>query len=83
MDAARKRLHELVDSLPSQEVQAAERFLEFLREGRASANATPESLSAEEEAVIQAGLDELDRGEGVPAAQVYAELRAKFGEPLL
>ncbi|MBM3290627.1 MAG: hypothetical protein FJY92_10790 [Candidatus Hydrogenedentes bacterium] len=36
-------------------------------------------------ALVQEGLDEIERGEGVPAEQVFAELRARhaamFGTP--
>ena len=33
-------------------------------------------LTAEEDAAVQAGLDSLERGEGIPAEEVHAGLRA-------
>lgn len=37
------------------------------------------SLSAEESAAIREGLEQLDRGEGIPHDQVVAEAKTKYG----
>ena len=36
-------------------------------------------ISDEERASIQEGLDELDRGEGIPHEKVMEEMKAKYG----
>lgn len=38
-----------------------------------------DSLSAEEARAIREGLEELDKGEGIPHDQVVAEVRRKYG----
>lgn len=38
-----------------------------------------DEISDEERASIQEGLDELDRGEGIPHEKVMEELKAKYG----
>jgi thiamine pyrophosphate-dependent acetolactate synthase large subunit-like protein len=38
-----------------------------------------DELSDEERASIQEGLDQLDRGEGIPHEKVMKEIKAKYG----
>jgi hypothetical protein len=38
-----------------------------------------DELSDEERASIQEGLDQLDRGEGIPHEKVMKEMKAKYG----
>ncbi len=38
-----------------------------------------DELSDEERASIQEGLDQLDRGEGIPHEKVMEEIKAKYG----
>ncbi|OFY69004.1 MAG: hypothetical protein A2Y71_01180 [Bacteroidetes bacterium RBG_13_42_15] len=38
-----------------------------------------DELSDEERASIQEGLDQLDRGEGIPHEKVMEEMKAKYG----
>lgn len=80
----RTTLHTLVDELPEQEIPAARRFLEFLRQQpsddplrRALDNAPldDEELTAEDLAAIREGLEEKVRGEVIPHEEVKRRLR--------
>ncbi|MDE3075534.1 MAG: hypothetical protein KGJ86_08900 [Chloroflexota bacterium] len=70
----REKLHRLIEELPEQEVQPAERFLEYLRNvgsdpvARAfmEAPVDDEPLTPEDERAIREAEDEIARGEGIP-----------------
>lgn len=71
---SREKLHRLIEELPEQEVQPAERFLEYLRNVgsdpvvRAFMDAPldDEPLTPEDERAIREAKDEIARGEGIP-----------------
>jgi len=79
----RTSLHTLVDELPEQEIPAARRYLEFLRQqppdplrrALESAPLDDEELTAEDLAAIQEGLKEKARGDVVPHEEVKRRLR--------
>jgi predicted transcriptional regulator len=83
----RTTLHALVDELPEQEIPAARRYLEFLRQQtpeprsvdplrRALENAPldDEELTAEDLAAIREGLEEKARGEVIPHEEIERRL---------
>jgi len=80
----KERLHRLVDELPDDELQAAERFLEYLRlTGRdpflralLEAPVDDEPLSTAEEAALAEAEEQLARGEG----QRWEEVRQRLDE---
>ena len=70
--AAKEQLHELVDQLPAEEVHAAQRYLEFLRDSKGEFDDEP--LSADALEAIRAGQAEIARGESV----TLDELKQKY-----
>jgi hypothetical protein len=83
-DAAKKELHQLVDSLPESELHAARQYLVFLRDEGTDPYAHLErddEMDAEEReklhASLERGLAEARRGEGRPVEEFLAE----FEEP--
>ena len=83
--AGRKDLHALVDALPASEVQAARRYLEYLRDASdpyASLDKVEplQDLNDDERARLHASLrraeDEIAAGQSVPAEDLLRELRA-------
>ena len=88
-DAAKRELHDLVDSLPSSEVVPARRYLEFLRD-----QSDPQThldhggeMDAEDEEKLRVslkrGLDQARRGEGRPVEEFLAELKEHGGSEAL
>ena len=70
--SAKERLHQLVDDLPDSELQAARRFLEYLRslqDGVDDEPLSPEALEA-----IREGEEAMKRGESLPL-QEYRRTR--------
>lgn len=65
----RTDLYTLIDTLPESQLPVARAYLEGLRDGSSSEKAR---FMAD----VQAGLDELDRGERVPHEEVEAEIEA-------
>jgi predicted transcriptional regulator len=79
---AKEKLHRLVDSLPNEEVRAAERYLEYLAEHgdpfirtlmRAAFD--DESVTEEEEAGVREALDDYRAGR----VQTLDEVEKEFG----
>jgi hypothetical protein len=79
----RQALHVLVDELPDDELAAARRFLEFLRQQgedplRSFLDSAPwddETLTEEDQAAIQEGLAEKARGEVLSREELVRTLR--------
>ena len=78
---AKERLHRLVDALPSGELRAAERYLEFLAAHGdpfvttlLSAPETTEPMSSEDRAALDEGRRALDAGDVVSDRALRAEL---------
>lgn len=69
---SRASLHALVEQLPEELVATAEHLLADL--------ARPRELTDEEEAGLERAIAAADRGEGRPAAEVFARLRARVNE---
>ena len=82
MITTRRQLHRLVDELPESEIGTAQRVLEALTALRhdpflhmlADAPEDDEPLTAEEEALIEEGRQQLQRGEGRSLEEVRREL---------
>ena len=82
MITTRQQLHRLVDQLPESEIGTAQRVLEALTalsydsflQMLADAPEDDESLTAEEEALIEEGRQQLQRGEGRSLEAVQREL---------
>lgn len=79
--ATKATLHALVDQLPETELDAAERYLAYLRDTAepverllATAPEDEEPLSQEEESAIAEGWEAYRRGETRPWARVRDEL---------
>lgn len=79
----RDALRRLVDELPERELEAAARFLEYLRDSEpedpfehslAEAPEDDEPLTPEDEEHIRQGLEEYRRGAGRPWEKVRKEL---------
>jgi hypothetical protein len=85
-DAAKKELHDLVDTLPASEVAPARRYLEFLREHGSNSDAQQDEhdpfagISDEERARLHAALEQSERefasGRAIPVEDVQRELRS-------
>jgi hypothetical protein len=84
-NAARKELHELVDTLPQKETLAARRYLEYLRDlsdpyAYLDHGDPFDDMPAEERARLHAALDQAEQefaaGKGIPADMLLRELRA-------
>ena len=81
--ALKNEVHALVDRLPDDELKAARRYLEYLRDAGdpyAHLDSTDDLDDAEQERLhqsIEAGLAEMRAGKGRPAREVVAELRAR------
>ena len=82
--AAKKDLHELVDALPLNEVQAARRYLEYLRDlsdpyASLDSGDPFDGMPDDERSRLHAALDrsekEFAEGKGIPAEVVLRELR--------
>lgn len=79
---AKTELHRLVDELPESETLPAQRYLEYLRDraldpvllAHARAPVDDEPLTAEDEAAIEDGLAEFQRGELISAEDLKREL---------
>lgn len=78
----KKRLHRLVDDLPEQEIQAAERYLQFLCEhddpltrAMRSAPDVQEPFTEAERQGVEDAIRDLEAGNRVPHARVLR----KFG----
>jgi len=79
----RERIHRLVDELPDEELHAALRYLEYLRDmardpvlrAFLEAPLDDEPLTPEDEAAIREGREELARGEGIPLEELVERLR--------
>jgi len=71
--SAREKLHQLVDEMPGEELHAAERYLEFLRNKSVeylrqvleNAPVDDEPLTEEDRAALAEADAELARGEGI------------------
>ena len=82
MITTRQQLHRLVDQLPESEIGTAQRVLEALNALRhdsflhmlADAPEDDETLTSEEEALIEEGRQQLQRGEGRSLEAVQREL---------
>ena len=82
MITTRQQLHRLVDQLPESEIGTAQRVLEALTalghdpllQMLADAPEDDEPLTAEEEALIEEGRQQLQRGEGRSLEEVQREL---------
>ncbi|MBI2938965.1 MAG: hypothetical protein HYY04_00890 [Chloroflexi bacterium] len=81
MVTTRKKLHRLVDELPADELRAAERYLEYLRNmadplvrALMEAPEDDEPLTHEEDAAVREAEEEIGRGEGIPWANVRRRL---------
>ena len=77
----RKHLHQLIDDLPEQEIQAARRYLQFLcgqddpvLRAIRSAPVDDEPLTDEDRAAIDEAQRDLDAGNRVSDAQIRADL---------
>jgi hypothetical protein len=74
----RQQLHQAVDQIPEDQIFAALRFLEFLKEERLYTTDTAplddEPDSDEERAEAAEGYAAIERGEGIPWEQVKREL---------
>lgn len=81
----KEHLHELIDTLPESEIRAAERYLMYLRdcakdpvlEAFLNAPEDDESLTLEEEAAIEEGMKDIERGDVVPWEEIE---RKYFGD---
>ncbi len=83
-DAAKKELHDLVDTLPASEVVPARRYLEFLREHGSDSDAQQneqgpfETMSDDERAALNASIDrglaQAKAGQGRPIEEFLDEL---------
>ena len=80
----KQALHSLLDALPEEELPAARRYLEFLKDQGSDPYAHldhEDDLDEEERArlhaSIQRGLDQVNAGLGRPAAEVLADLRSR------
>lgn len=80
----KQALHVLLDSLPEEELLAARRYLEFLRDQGSDPYASldeNDGLDEEERlklhASIQRGFDQAEAGLARPAREVIADLRAR------
>lgn len=84
----KQALHSLLDALPEEELLAARRYLEFLKDQGSDPYAhldheddLEDDLDEEERARLQAsiqrGLDQVNAGLGRPAAEVLADLRSR------
>ena len=80
--AAKKRLYELVDKLPDEEIQAAERYLQFLRDHGSDPYAHLEHEDALDEsdrerlhASLLRGLAQAKAGQGRPVDDFLAEMQ--------
>jgi hypothetical protein len=72
-------LHELLDAVPEQEWPAAQRYLEFLRsQASHEVEAAEQELAADEVALLNQALDEVDRGELVDGEAFFAALRQQL-----
>ena len=78
---AKERLYSLIDRLPEQEIEAAQRYLEFLCEcedpvlrARRSAPDVEEPFSQEEQQGVEEALRDFDAGNRVPHAQIRGDL---------
>lgn len=78
----RAELHELVDKLPDQELHAAHRFIEYLRDRGdpllrklMDAPIDDEPETEEEEALVAEAREELARGETI----AFEEIKREFG----
>lgn len=69
---SRASLHALVEQLPEELVATAEHLLADL--------ARPRELTDEEEAGLERAIAAADRGEGRPAAEVFARFAARVNE---
>ena len=83
-NALKKKLHTLVDTLPDDELPAARRYLEFLRDQGSDPYAhldDDDGLDEHERQrlhdSIQRGLEQMSAGEGRPASEVLADLRSR------
>jgi hypothetical protein len=81
--ALKNELHALVDRLPKDELKAARRYLEYLRDASdpyAHLDEADELDESEREQLhqsIERGLADMRAGRGRPAKEVLAELRAR------
>lgn len=82
--ALKQTLHALVDTLPERELPAARRYLEFLRDEGSDPYAHLDDEDGLDEqdrerlhASIRRGVEQMHAGEGRPAAEVIADLRAR------
>lgn len=82
--ALKEALHSLIESLPTEELPAARRYLEYLRDQGSDPYAsfdTDDGLDDEEReqlhASIERGLDQMKSGRGRPAAEALADLRSR------
>jgi len=78
----REELHELVDKLPDDELNAARRFLEYIRhhgdpflKKLMEAPIDDEPVTEEEEALVAEAREELTRGETIS----HEEVKREFG----
>lgn len=77
----RERLHRLIDTLPTTELQAAQRYIEYLCEhgdpfvlALTKAPETTEPLSNEDREALDEGRQALDAGDLVSDQELRAEL---------
>ena len=80
----KQTLHSLVDSLPEEELPAARRYLEFLRDHGSDPYAHLDDHDGLDDQdreklheSIQRGLDQMHAGRGKPAVEVIADLRTR------
>lgn len=71
-DRSRASLHALVERLPEEPVVTAEHLLADL--------ARPRELTDDEEAGLERAIAAADRGEGRPAVEAFARLRARVNK---
>jgi len=75
-NTARKDLHDLIDALPPGEVQAARRYLEFLRDASDPLAGLPDDERARLHASLRVAEAEIAAGQAVAADAVLRQLRA-------
>ncbi len=82
---AKKEIYELVDTLPDNELHAARRYLEYLRDqsdpyAHLDARDPFENMSDDERARLHAALEQSEKefaaGKGIPAEDALRELRS-------
>ncbi|MEK7705770.1 MAG: hypothetical protein AAB426_12485 [Myxococcota bacterium] len=76
-DAAKKRIYEVVETLPATKLRAAQMLLEELRDDDSGADELDDAEAEALHATIERGLEQMRAGLGRPANEIIAKLRQR------